>query len=51
MNKTAERDFSSPIVVANEKRPGWEEMDPRNFFAELKRRHVYEPSMAGICGD
>ena len=46
MNKTAERDFSPPIVVANEKRRGWEGMDPRNFFAELKRRHVYRAAIA-----
>jgi len=46
MNETAERDFSPPIVVANEKRRGWEGMDPRNFFAELKRRHVYRAAIA-----
>src|SRR5262245_13315723 len=38
--------FSTPIVVANEKRRGWEGMDPRNFFAELKRRHVYRAAIA-----
>ncbi|HJY53389.1 MAG TPA: tetratricopeptide repeat protein [Candidatus Udaeobacter sp.] len=46
MNETAERDFSTPIVVAKEKRRGWEGMDPRNFFAELKRRHVYRAAIA-----
>src|SRR5262249_27987510 len=46
MNETAERDFSTPIGVAKEKRRGWEGMDPRNFFAELKRRHVYRAAMA-----
>src|SRR5262249_31461429 len=46
MNETAERDFSTPIVVANEKRRGWEGMDPRNLFAELKRRHVYRAAIA-----
>jgi len=46
MNETVERDFSAPIVVANEKRRGWEGMDPRNFFAELRRRHVYRAAIA-----
>src|SRR5262245_48901738 len=46
MNETAERDFSTPIVVAKEKRRGWEGMNPRNFFAELKRRHVYRAAIA-----
>ena len=46
MNETVERDFSPPIVAANEKRRIWEGMDPRNFFAELKRRHVYRAAIA-----
>src|SRR5215831_5945750 len=46
MNETAERDFSTPIVEANEKRRGWEGMNSRNFFAELKRRHVYRAAIA-----
>src|SRR5262245_10907000 len=41
MNETAERDFSPPVVGANEKRHRWKQIDPRSFLAELKRRHVY----------
>jgi serine/threonine-protein kinase len=46
MNETAERDFFPPMVEANEKRHRWEGIDPRNFFAELKRRHVYRAAIA-----
>ena len=47
MNETVERDFSLPIVEAKGKRHSiWGGMKPRNFFAELKRRHVYRVAIA-----
>src|SRR6266403_4392464 len=47
MNETVERDFSLPIVEAKGKRHSiWGAMNPRNFFAELKRRHVYRVAIA-----
>src|SRR6266436_8699406 len=49
MNKveTVERDFSLPIVEAKGKRHSiWGGMKTRNFFAELKRRHVYRVAIA-----
>jgi len=47
MNETVERDLSLPIVEAKGKRDSiWGRMKPRNFFAELKRRHVYRVAIA-----
>ena len=47
MNETVERDISLPIVEAKGKRHLiWGGMKPRNFFAELKRRHVYRVAIA-----
>jgi TolB-like protein len=45
MNETAESNFSSPVMAANEKRRRWG-LDAREFFAELKRRHVYRVAIA-----
>jgi TolB-like protein len=47
MNETVERDSSLPIVEAKGKRHSiWGGMKRRNFFAELKRRHVYRVAIA-----
>jgi serine/threonine-protein kinase len=48
MNKAAEGDFPVPIVD-DAKGKGYsalKRMNPRNFFAELKRRHVYRVAIA-----
>ena len=47
MNETVEGDFSLAIVEAKGKRHSiWGGMNPRNFFVELKRRHVYRVAIA-----
>jgi hypothetical protein len=48
MNDTVETGLSSPIINrAEEKRySGWKGVSPREFFVELKRRHVYRIAIA-----
>ena len=47
MNEIVERDFSLPVVEAKGKRHSdWGGMKSRNFFVELKRRHVYRVAIA-----
>src|SRR6186997_368153 len=47
MNETVEGDSSLPIVEVKGKRhSSWGGMKPHNFFAELKRRHVYRVAIA-----
>src|SRR6266566_4895482 len=48
MNETVETDFSPPAFdeVKRKRYSDWEEMNPRKFFAELKRRHVYRVAIA-----
>ena len=41
-----ERDFSAPVVEVKRRRFSWAKIDPRGFFAELKRRHVYRVAIA-----
>src|SRR6476620_3389271 len=48
MNETVQKDFP-PLLIheAKGKRHSiWGGMKPRNFFAELKRRHVYRVAIA-----
>src|SRR5262249_52540541 len=48
MNNTAEKDF--PLLLAPKPKgtryPAWPGFNSRNFFAELKRRHVYRVAVA-----
>src|SRR6266481_1413672 len=48
MNDTVDTGLSSPIINrAEEKRySGWKGVSPREFFVELKRRHVYRIAIA-----
>jgi TolB-like protein len=48
MSRTVEGDFSPPVAdeAKGKRYLGWEGMNPRNFFAELKRRHVYRVAIA-----
>jgi TolB-like protein/tetratricopeptide (TPR) repeat protein len=48
MNETVEGDFSPPVAdeAKGKRYSDWKGMNPRNFFAELKRRHVYRVAIA-----
>ena len=48
MNKTVEGDFSPSVAdeAKGKRYSAWEGMNLRNFFAELKRRHVYRVAIA-----
>ena len=53
MNEAVKGDFFSPVAdEAKVKRyRNWEKMNSRNFFFELKRRHVYRVAIAyGVVG-
>src|SRR5215475_7382047 len=53
MSATAERDFSPMVVDRATQRntSRWKVVNPRRFFAELKRRHVYRVAIAyGVVG-
>jgi TolB-like protein len=48
MNEIVEGDFSPPVADTAKENcySDWEGMNPHNFFAELKRRHVYRVAIA-----
>src|SRR6266481_5012219 len=50
MNETVHKHFPPPFVheAKGKRNPAWPGMNPRNFFAELKRRHVYRVAIAYV---
>ena len=53
MNEAVKGDFFSPVAdeAKGKRYRNWERMNSRNFFAELKRRHVYRVAIAyGVVG-
>jgi len=48
MNETVHKHFPPPFVheAKGKRHTAWPGMNPRNFFAELKRRHVYRVAIA-----
>src|SRR4029077_8776754 len=48
MNETVHKHFPPPLVheAKGKRYPARPRMNPRNFFAELKRRHVYRVAIA-----